>query len=714
MDILVISPTPTHPAIQGNRIRIHNVCKALQDRGACIHFLYFPREWGGRFLPEEYCAMRTTWDFFDVVPPSKDFVYSTENEAFLVDDWWDDNIVNFIKWKTGGFNFDAVIVNYIFFSKALEFFPSNTIKIIDTHDKMSNRQKMLEENGLNPEFFYTTEAEEAKALRRSDLVIAITESEQRFFERIARTPVMTLGHICEPMRVDRNRRGAVTTLGFLGSANSVNTKNMRDFFAFLAERRPEGVPGVEIVIYGGCCSVLEKGDLPRGVRLAGRVETTEEFYAAVDGILVPFRFGTGQKIKVVEALSFGAPVICTRSAADGVPVTHSAHLHESFETMLADIERFAQEGSFREALAAETERLFSEYSMRTRAAVDGIARLAANRSLAIHADFDALWHSFRTGARQDAVDEAVPLFTVLDIVNGLIPAARVEPVRRALQETFKAAIEGREPIPAVLPSPRHGRALMLGPGVGTKPGVRVWTKGEPDRAEEGVDDIVVVSGRAKRTGLSGATLRIACPAPAWRERRGAMKGVALFTDSIDDPNVALISEELLQNLKKWRREDMPVLVIGDDGAVARWSEGALEVLETGADLYQTLLTGRGLLMSKAHMAVSLGRSYERMGNLRRLMINECGPLISLVAPTDAVAFLPGECVTHDPRVAAAWLGLFLQSYETAWRFTECRRSAVSSLSWSDVIGEQLFRRLFGPIDDAAVDAAPSGCDGVAT
>lgn len=701
MDILIISPTPTHPGNQGNRVRIHNLCQSLRKRAARIHFLYFPREWGGRFIEKEYVSMRDAWDFFDVVPPSKDFVYIAEGEYFGLDDWWDSNIYNYIKWKTNGFRFDAVIVNYIFFSKALEYFPRSTVKIIDTHDRMSGRKELLEQNSVKPEFFYTSEADEARALKRADLVIAITESERRFFKSIAKTPVVTLGHICTTETIERKGESDIASIGFFGSANSINTKNLRDFFSFLKSERPDGIPGVEVAVFGGCCDVLRGEDLPRGVRLAGRVDTPEEFYAAVDGVFVPFRFGTGQKIKVVEALSFGVPVICTRSAADGVPARHSAHLHESFDTLLEEMERFAQDTRFRKILAAESMRLFADYTAQTEEALEVIARFASSKSYVFGVDYHAMWRSFRAGSRADAIDEIVPLITILDILNGLLPNSQVEPIQRALRETFRAAVEGREPEASRDEARPTAQTLTLGGIVGAGPGVRIWTKGEPDRAEEGVVDVVIESGRAGVGGSGPAALRFLCPVPAWHERRSEMKGVALLVDSGNDPTVAALAGRLESRLRRFRQGGVSIVVIGDDGVVGRWAKGALHILETGEDAYRTIVTSRGLLMVETHVAISVGRTFSRMGNLRRLVLNECGPLISLAPPGDHVVFLPGEAVARDLRAAAVWAGLFLQCYETAWRFTECRRSAVSSLSWSDTVGQQIEQLLFGPRNDVA-------------
>ncbi|MEI9930869.1 MAG: hypothetical protein WDM89_10045 [Rhizomicrobium sp.] len=99
--------------------------------------------------------------------------------------------------------FDAFIVNYAWLSKALEFAPHGIFKILDTHDKVSDRKEVLASLGLGPEFFYTTKAEEAVALGRADLVWAIKDQEKALFEEMAKMPVLTLPHLDPPRDFER-------------------------------------------------------------------------------------------------------------------------------------------------------------------------------------------------------------------------------------------------------------------------------------------------------------------------------------------------------------------------------------------------------------------------------------------------------------------------------------------------------------------------------
>jgi glycosyltransferase involved in cell wall biosynthesis len=54
------------------------------------------------------------------------------------------------------------------------------------------------------------------------------------------------------------------------------------------------------------------------VRLLGPVDRLEDFYSQVDLAINPVQFGTGLKIKNVEALAYGKPLVSTASGAAGM------------------------------------------------------------------------------------------------------------------------------------------------------------------------------------------------------------------------------------------------------------------------------------------------------------------------------------------------------------------------------------------------------------
>lgn len=62
------------------------------------------------------------------------------------------------------------------------------------------------------------------------------------------------------------------------------------------------------------------------VSLVADAPSIERFYSLADVIVVPIRAGGGTRIKILEALSFGAAVVSTRFGADGLQVRHGEEI----------------------------------------------------------------------------------------------------------------------------------------------------------------------------------------------------------------------------------------------------------------------------------------------------------------------------------------------------------------------------------------------------
>lgn len=55
--------------------------------------------------------------------------------------------------------------------------------------------------------------------------------------------------------------------------------------------------------------------------VAGDVDSVEPYYDEADLVVVPIRYGGGTRIKILEALSFGRPVVSTSIGAEGLELT---------------------------------------------------------------------------------------------------------------------------------------------------------------------------------------------------------------------------------------------------------------------------------------------------------------------------------------------------------------------------------------------------------
>jgi glycosyltransferase involved in cell wall biosynthesis len=78
-------------------------------------------------------------------------------------------------------------------------------------------------------------------------------------------------------------------------------------------------PGLEVLVTGRVCDRLPPAP---GVRLEGFVSDLTDFFRRAAFAITPVFGGTGQQVKIVEAMAHGLPVVALRAAAEASPLVH--------------------------------------------------------------------------------------------------------------------------------------------------------------------------------------------------------------------------------------------------------------------------------------------------------------------------------------------------------------------------------------------------------
>ena len=136
----------------------------------------------------------------------------------------------------------------------------------------------------------------------------------------------------------------------IGAYNSINITNVRLFVEQVLSQLQRQLAPVRLRLGGSMCEAL--GDLAAkpGVDLIGRVADVCEFYAAIDVAIVPMVFSTGLKIKAVEALAHGMPMVAMAHAVEGIPVAHRFQCCGSMPEMTEALIELAFDAAERQAL----------------------------------------------------------------------------------------------------------------------------------------------------------------------------------------------------------------------------------------------------------------------------------------------------------------------------------------------------------------------------
>jgi len=172
---------------------------------------------------------------------------------------------------------------------------------------------------------------EIESWRLFDAVLTLTENDRETVAREAGGPdgahCPLVRHLPVPVADEFFAFGRPATagcrIGFLGSLLADFNLDALDFL--LGEVWPRvraRLPGAELSIAGGGYrGPLERRAREGGARWLGLVADLREFYEEIDALVVPLRFGAGVRIRILEALAAGVPVVATPIAVAGLPLT---------------------------------------------------------------------------------------------------------------------------------------------------------------------------------------------------------------------------------------------------------------------------------------------------------------------------------------------------------------------------------------------------------
>ncbi|WEK44117.1 MAG: glycosyltransferase family 4 protein [Candidatus Sphingomonas colombiensis] len=185
------------------------------------------------------------------------------------------------------------------------------------HDVVALRAASFAAAGRATDFDAAIIDDEARALLRPDLCIAIKEAEASFVRaRAPRALVVTVPMTIDPAPPAGDPPSAPVAL-FIGGAFAANVEALRWLLDEVWPLVRKALPAARLRVVGKVADVSGL-NWPEGAERVGFVDDVADEYRAARVALAPLLFGSGIKIKVVEALGHGVPVVATGCGADGI------------------------------------------------------------------------------------------------------------------------------------------------------------------------------------------------------------------------------------------------------------------------------------------------------------------------------------------------------------------------------------------------------------
>jgi glycosyltransferase involved in cell wall biosynthesis len=205
--------------------------------------------------------------------------------------------------------YDVVIMSYVYWSPLLD----NAVKgkktkwIIDTHDFLTSQfqhnRKFILEN-----YFKT----EINSLKKFDHVWVISNEEKYLFSQFINNPVSLINHSL-PNNIENSANTAKNIdIVYVASENDHNIKSANWFFD---EVYPKLADNIKIAVVGKINNYIPEFKNVEKIVLA---KDLDDIYKRAKITICPMFSGTGVKIKVIESLSHGIPVVCTERGVDGL------------------------------------------------------------------------------------------------------------------------------------------------------------------------------------------------------------------------------------------------------------------------------------------------------------------------------------------------------------------------------------------------------------
>lgn len=294
--------------------------------------------------PETWCSrmkmdaqfINTKTDLFGAI------FHLFKNKSYNISRFYDKKVAARIEEIINEQNTDVVFCESIYTLPYIDLFKKYKLKIIlRAHNVEHEIWKQLgEQSGFPLKKWYYNKLStqlkryELKQLKRVDGIIAISEEDALFFQqfepnvRVTAIPTAVKTNFSEPDY-------KLNDFYFLGAMDWKPNQEGVDWL--LKEVLPEGIKGSTLSIAG---KSLAKNEIDHpSVICEGEIQNALTFIQSHGICLIPMHSGSGIKIKLLENLAMGKPIITTSEGVRGVNVAHNK------EVMIAD-----DPESFREAM----------------------------------------------------------------------------------------------------------------------------------------------------------------------------------------------------------------------------------------------------------------------------------------------------------------------------------------------------------------------------
>lgn len=231
-------------------------------------------------------------------------------------------LLHFIEQK-----FDVLVLDSLYTAVEIEFIKLHFKGkiILRTHNLEFELWKRLSEKAKNPikrklfsYFSKKIKHKEISIFKQVDEIWAISEADSAKIKAFTSSPVFSVGIGIHSNRIEK--KASIFKAFHIGGMDWMPNKESVEFILSEIWQEDFSVP---LSLVGNGTKELSSLSQNKNIQFCGRIESLNELYETHAVLIAPILSGSGIRVKLLEAMSYGIPCITTRIGGEGIDITTS-------------------------------------------------------------------------------------------------------------------------------------------------------------------------------------------------------------------------------------------------------------------------------------------------------------------------------------------------------------------------------------------------------
>ncbi len=332
MKVVYISNKPIFPLIDGGCIAMYQFLKSILLAGYdvknftlsthkhpfCIES--YPHELVEIIRPQEFKVDTR-------IKPIKAFKYLFQKGSYNIDRFTNESFKELLKKYLTENKADLIIIESIYLSGYISTIRKySTSKIILRSHNVEFliwERLSINQTSLLKKLYFKKLARDLKKveliqLNKIDGLVCITEQDEKVFvNNNIQTAITTIPVTIEKTKLISNYN--INTFFYLGAMNwQPNIESVDWLLNSIFPKIREMIPDAKILIAGSFMPDRYKSDESKGIEIIGFIKKTSDFMVNNGIMLAPLKSGSGVRIKLLESMNLGVPIVTTKIGSEGI------------------------------------------------------------------------------------------------------------------------------------------------------------------------------------------------------------------------------------------------------------------------------------------------------------------------------------------------------------------------------------------------------------